>query len=237
MKIAILTQVKYIRYANAFIGELLELGMDKKGWQARIHVNHHSDHFDWREYDLVVSLLYDKIVKNNEFDIPRLGTINIHPSYLPWHRGSCPNFWAVLSGGGAGWTAHRMTAEIDRGDIYLQKSVPVMASDTAETLWDRLFDELPVFLFDLAEIMSSGNFEPLDIEQGNDTIRTIPSFNEIHDANNFLNNIWKQRGAAGAFSAMFVLDAIRACSFGDYPGFVLDTPDGKVEFKARRIEE
>ena len=232
MKIAILTQVKYIRYANAFIGELLELGMDKKGWQARIHVNHHSDHFDWREYDLVVSLLYDKIVKNNEFDIPRLGTINIHPSYLPWHRGSCPNFWAVLSGGGAGWTAHRMTEELDRGALYLQMLVPVLYSDTSETLWKRLFEKLPVFLTHLTEEILEG-LRPLHIEQKIERVNKLTDFHSEHlfeTHSGYMSLQW-ERGAR------YILKVIQACSFGDYGGLVLDTPDGKVEFKARRIEE
>lgn len=223
-RIAILTQEKYKTIAWLFpIGG------------CHIFFDHTNRQFDWNNYDLVISLLYNKIIKNDEFDIPKLGTINIHPSLLPFHRGSCPNFWAILSGDGAGWTAHRMTAEIDRGDIYLQQEVPVLLSDTAETLWDRLFDELPSFLSQLAELIYTGNLEPLDVQQDNDNVKNINQFNRLHDVNNIINVMYSQ-SQKEAFAAMVILDTIRACSFDGYEGFVMDTPDGRVEFKARRIE-
>src|SRR5690606_24614950 len=171
--------------------------------------------------------------KNNEFDIPKYGTINIHPSTLPYHRGSAPNFWAVLCGYGAGWTAHRMTSEIDRGDIYLQREVPVLLSDTAETLWNRLFDELPSFLSELAEIVTSGNLTALDVAQDVSTVNKMKDFHDAHEFDNALQGMNDDQ----RYGAYTVMNLIQACSFTEYEGFIMDTPDGRVEFTARKLDD
>ena len=222
MKIAILTQEKYTEYAENLFCLDTEIFYDHKSYM-----------FSWYAYDLVISILYNKIVKNNEFDIPKYGTINIHPSTLPYHRGSAPNFWAVLCGYGAGWTAHRMTSEIDRGDIYLQREVPVLLSDTAETLWNRLFDELPSFLSELAEIVSSGNLTALDVAQDVSTVNKMKDFHDAHEFDNALQGMNDDQ----RYGAYTVMNLIQACSFTEYEGFIMDTPDGRVEFTARKLDD
>jgi methionyl-tRNA formyltransferase len=228
MKIGILTQKKYIsHHAYLLTNYLME-------WMNKVDVRTcHDDGFDWNNYDLVISLLYNKVIKNNEFDLPKFGTINVHPSLLPSHRGSCPNFWAVFTGDGAGWTAHRMTAEIDRGDIYLQQEVPVLLSDTAETLWNRLFDELPSFLNKLAQLISTNTLIPLDVEQYNNKVNTLKEFHQAHSLNTQIGDFDSPELMVAAY---YTLNLIQACSFDGYQGAYLDTPDGRVEFMARRIE-
>lgn len=237
MKVLILTQDKYMfPWLTEFERHLVAGGAITKCSFDHNLVN-------LNEYDLGISLLYNKIIRDGLFDAPRLGIINVHPSLLPHHRGSCPNFWAIISGDGAGWTAHRMTDEIDRGEIYLQREVPVLDSDTAETLWERLFDDLPEFLFELAEITTSGHLVPLDVEQSDDRVNTLKDFHEAHNAAWFFDKLFARdrqlgRGSiAATMSVHATIRVIRACSFGDYPGFIFDTPDGKVELKARRMEE
>lgn len=229
MRIAILTQEKYVDHSVYLLRHYLTEWMN----EVRVWTDH-DDGFNWSDYDLVVSLLYNKIIKDDEFDLPKYGTINIHPSLLPAHRGSCPNFWAVLTGNGAGWTAHRMTAEIDRGDIYLQKEVPVLLSDTAETLWKRLFDQLPSFLSDLATLISTGELTALDIEQRNDNVNTLKEFHEAHNLNKSVLDLGSPELMVAAYH---VLNLIQANSFDGYQGAYLDTPDGRVEFLAYKVEE
>jgi methionyl-tRNA formyltransferase len=190
------------------------------------------DFFDLGNWDIAISLLYNKIIKNNEFDLPRLGTINIHPSILPFHRGSCPNFWAMLVGDGAGWTAHRMTAEIDRGDIYLQQPVRVYLNDTAETLQMRLFEELPTFLSKLAEKLVESDLQPLDIAQDNEQVHTLAEFHELHD----LKARMLELSPEAAYYVYAILNLIQGCSYTGHQPAYFDTPDGRVEFWARKVE-
>jgi len=230
MKIGILTQTKYINlhWFHDFVNTLKEEN-SVRTWSG------HTNGFQWGDYDLVISLLYDKIARNNEFDIPRIGTINIHPSLLPAGRGSCPNFWAIAEGDSyAGWTAHRMTSEIDRGDIYCQQSIPIHLNDTGQSLWKRLFDILPEFLSLVARQISNNDLVPLNIEQNNNQVHNLKQFHAAHNLNEAMNNLGSPELIVAAY---YVLNLIQACSFTGFPGAVLDTPDGKIEFTAKKVEE
>lgn len=73
--------------------------------------------------------------------------LNIHPSLLPRHGGK--GFYgervhrAVLSAGEreSGCTVHYVTNEYDRGEILLQRRVPVLPGDDEHTLGARVFEE------------------------------------------------------------------------------------------------
>lgn len=206
------------------------VAMHVGNFNGRVSTDH--DECDLSQYDIAVSLLYNKIIKDNKFDLPKYGTINIHPSLLPAGRGSCPNFWAIAEGNGyAGWTAHRMTSQIDKGDIYHQLPIPVHLNDTGESLWKRLFDVLPAFLSQLVEKLDK--LEPLDIEQ-NGVVHTLKQFHEAHNLNKAIEQLASPELIVAAY---YVLNLIQASSFTGFPGAVLETPDGKVEFKAFKVEE
>jgi methionyl-tRNA formyltransferase len=63
-------------------------------------------------------------------DVPRLGSVNNHPAFLPRHRGPYPLAWAFREGDaefGATW--HRMDADFDTGPILAQSKVPLEDTD------------------------------------------------------------------------------------------------------------
>ncbi len=63
-------------------------------------------------------------------DVPRLGSINLHPGLLPRHRGPVPLAWALRDGDGRfGLTWHRMDAELDTGRLLAQGSIPIEDDD------------------------------------------------------------------------------------------------------------
>lgn len=64
-------------------------------------------------------------------DVPRLGSINLHPGLLPRHRGPVPLAWALRDGDERfGVTWHRMDAELDTGGILAQGSIPIEDGDS-----------------------------------------------------------------------------------------------------------
>lgn len=70
------------------------------------------------EPDLLVSWFWTKKLPASVLAIPRLGTLGVHPSLLPRHRGPDPTYWAIRSGDAiTGVTAHRLEAEYDTGAI------------------------------------------------------------------------------------------------------------------------
>ena len=76
--------------------------------------------------DIIFSLYYRKILKQEILDIPEMGCINIHPALLPKGRGPAPSLWNVLNGDEyAGTTIHYMVEGVDAGDIIDQKKVRI----------------------------------------------------------------------------------------------------------------
>jgi phosphoribosylglycinamide formyltransferase-1 len=68
--------------------------------------------------------------------------INIHPSLLPAFTGLHTHQRAIDEGCQfAGATVHRVTAELDHGEILAQAVVPVMPGDTADTLAARVLTQ------------------------------------------------------------------------------------------------
>ena len=64
------------------------------------------------------------------WDMPPLGTINLHGSLLPKYRGAAPINWAVINGEQAtGVSTFLLQHEIDTGDLLLQKSIPIGEND------------------------------------------------------------------------------------------------------------
>ncbi|MDX2195636.1 MAG: methionyl-tRNA formyltransferase [Cytophagales bacterium] len=73
------------------------------------------------------------------WNMPRLGTINLHASLLPQYRGAAPINWAIMNGEKeTGVTTFFLKQEIDTGDIILQKKEPIYDTDTAGDLYNRL---------------------------------------------------------------------------------------------------
>jgi len=73
------------------------------------------------------------------WDMPPMGTINVHGSLLPSYRGAAPINWAVINGEKeTGVTTFKLKAAIDSGNILLQDKLPVTEADTAGTIHDKM---------------------------------------------------------------------------------------------------
>ena len=75
------------------------------------------------------------------WNMPPMGTINLHGSLLPQYRGAAPINWAIINGEKeTGVTTFKLKQEIDTGDILLQERIPVGENETAGELHDRMKD-------------------------------------------------------------------------------------------------
>src|SRR5574344_1763979 len=73
------------------------------------------------------------------WNMPRLGTFNLHASLLPKYRGAAPINWAVINGEThTGVTTFFLKHEIDTGDIIQQKSIPIDITDNVGVVHDKL---------------------------------------------------------------------------------------------------
>lgn len=75
------------------------------------------------------------------WNMPPLGTINLHGSLLPQYRGAAPINWAVINGEKeTGVTTFKLKHEIDTGDILLQETFPIGEDETAGDVHDKMKD-------------------------------------------------------------------------------------------------
>jgi methionyl-tRNA formyltransferase len=91
--------------------------------------------------DVMVVVAYGQILPVTLLAAPRLGTLNVHASLLPRHRGPAPIEWSILSGDTeTGITIMQMDAGVDTGPILAQARVPLPPDATAGPLEDQLAD-------------------------------------------------------------------------------------------------
>ena len=73
------------------------------------------------------------------WNMPPMGTINLHGSLLPQYRGAAPINWAVINGEKeTGVTTFKLQHEIDTGNILLQERFPIGEDETAGEVHDRM---------------------------------------------------------------------------------------------------
>lgn len=83
--------------------------------------------------------------------------INIHPSLLPLHKGLHPQQQALDAGDTeSGCTVHWVTPELDAGPTILQRRVPILPGDTAETLAARILVEEHIAYPEGLALLASG---------------------------------------------------------------------------------
>ncbi|SFX80405.1 methionyl-tRNA formyltransferase [Cytophaga hutchinsonii ATCC 33406] len=73
------------------------------------------------------------------WQMPSIGTFNLHGSLLPKYQGAAPINWAIINGETeTGCTTFFLKHQIDTGDIILQDKTPILPDDTFETVYNKL---------------------------------------------------------------------------------------------------
>jgi len=93
------------------------------------------------------------------WNMPPLGTFNLHGSLLPKYRGAAPINHAIIRGETeTGVTSFKLKHEIDTGDVLLQKKVPVYEDDDAGTLHDRMMNAGAEVVLETVKRIESGKY-------------------------------------------------------------------------------
>lgn len=97
------------------------------------------------------------------WNMPPLGTINLHGSLLPQYRGAAPINWAIINGEKeTGVTTFKLQHEIDTGNILLQQPVPILITDNAETIHDKLMETGADLMLETVRKLECGDVTPID---------------------------------------------------------------------------
>lgn len=96
------------------------------------------------------------------WNMPRLGTFNLHGSLLPQYRGAAPINWAIINGDSeTGVTTFFLKHEIDTGDIIHQERIPILPDDNAETMHDKLMALGADLTVRTLQDILAGNIKPI----------------------------------------------------------------------------
>ena len=90
--------------------------------------------------DILIVGTWREKIKKEIFSMPKIGTVNIHPSLLPRYRGPNPYMQVIRRGEKkTGVTIHLMDENWDTGAILLQKEIDIRPDDTGKELRERTF--------------------------------------------------------------------------------------------------
>lgn len=100
------------------------------------------------------------------WNMPRLGTFNLHASLLPQYRGAAPINWAVINGDTeTGATTFFLTHEIDTGKIIRQKHLPIADTDDVGMVHDSLMTMGAGLVLETVDLLLEGKTDAVPQEE------------------------------------------------------------------------
>ena len=175
------------------------------------------------------------------WDMPRLGTFNLHGSLLPKYRGAAPINWAVIRGElETGCTTFFLKHEIDTGDILLRHRMPIGPNDTAGIVHDRMMLEGAELVLQTVQLIQSGKYELQ--EQDGSEATSAPKIHRdtcridwglpVQTVHNFVRGLspWPAAWTTlGGETLKVIRGVVEAVDHGKVPGTVVS--DGKETLK------
>lgn len=112
------------------------------------------------------------------WEMPSLGTFNLHASLLPNYRGAAPINWAIINGETkTGVTTFFIDDKIDTGAMILNSEINIEPEETAGQLHDRLMHLGSTTVIDTLKVIENGNVATT-IQEDNDDIKTAYKLNK-----------------------------------------------------------
>ncbi|WP_318437561.1 methionyl-tRNA formyltransferase [Photobacterium leiognathi] len=120
--------------------------------------------------DIMIVVAYGLLLPQEVLDTPRLGCINVHGSILPRWRGAAPIQRSIWAGDTeTGVTIMQMDIGLDTGDMLKVATLPIEATDTSATMYEKLAELGPDALIDCLSDIADGTAVAVkqDDEQAN----------------------------------------------------------------------
>jgi len=126
--------------------------------------------------DLQVVVAF-RMLPEQIWSFPPMGTLNVHGSLLPQYRGAAPINWAIINGEKeTGVTTFQLQHAIDTGAILLQERIPIAANNTAGEIHDTMMEVGAQLLVKTLHGLFDNSIKAVPQEQviGNDTLKHAP---------------------------------------------------------------
>jgi methionyl-tRNA formyltransferase len=108
------------------------------------------------------------------WDMPEIGTFNLHASLLPQYRGAAPINWAIINGEKeTGVSTFFLQHEIDTGKIIFQEKETIKADDTVGDLYKRLMQKGSGLVLKTVKAIAKGDYPQVD-QNENQELKSAP---------------------------------------------------------------
>jgi methionyl-tRNA formyltransferase len=108
------------------------------------------------------------------WDMPEIGTFNLHASLLPQYRGAAPINWAIINGEKeTGVTTFFLKHEIDTGNVIFQEKEPIEEDDNVGDLYARLMEKGSKLVLKTVQAIEKGDY-PQDPQDESVEIKHAP---------------------------------------------------------------
>lgn len=129
----------------------------------------------------LISFNYRYLISKEILEYMQGRVINLHTSYLPYNRGSSPNFFSFLDDTPKGVTIHLMSEGLDQGDILCQKELSFdETKETFATTYEKLNTEMTALFCENWEKIKTGGILPRK-QQGTGTYHRMKELEEIRE--------------------------------------------------------
>lgn len=127
------------------------------------------------------------------WQLPKLGTFNLHASLLPQYRGAAPINWAIINGEKTtGITTFLLDKEIDTGKILLQEEIEITDTDNVGSLHDKMMGKGAKLVVKTVNLITEGNISPKLQKELISDISTLKPAPKIFKNDCKIN--WEQNG-------------------------------------------
>ena len=117
------------------------------------------------------------------WNMPPMGTVNLHGSLLPQYRGAAPINWAIINGEKeTGVTTFKLKHEIDTGDILLQQPFPIGEDETAGEVHDKMKEIGAEVLVETVKGLSDGTLKETPQDSHPDSYRETTDNSQLRHA-------------------------------------------------------
>ncbi|QKG80573.1 methionyl-tRNA formyltransferase [Tenuifilum thalassicum] len=115
--------------------------------------------------DIIVVVAF-RMLPKEVWQLPKIGTFNLHASLLPQYRGAAPINWAIINGETqTGVTTFLLDEQIDTGNILLQEVVPISEDESAGELHDKLMLVGSKLVVETINLLAKGDYKPIPQSQ------------------------------------------------------------------------
>lgn len=123
-----------------------------------------------------------RMLPEQVWNMPPLGTINLHASLLPKYRGAAPINWAIINGEKeTGITTFKLQHAIDTGDVLMRQKINIRPDEIAGELHDEMKELGAQMVYDTLDGYCKGTLQPIpQHELKDDAASSIPEAPKLH---------------------------------------------------------